>query len=263
VGTFQKASRSLAAATRYGTGSTPQNHSHALYGEFVVLFQGDFDVVSVRNCHRSLPNDPHDPNAYSLIPVHVWSRNVSDVVATASYLGSEYFDVVTPEAFVAKLTANVYHNCGAAPAPTGPYSQSCTGGTVNCGSITGARCRADSGAIVTNPFFDYTQCSGGGFALFLPVLSWPLLCFECPIDGLDNCNGRLICLGDACPSSFPSPNGSYSGSCSGCNAAAGFLEACDCAGGDTTQSVFDYTICEGYAVANCYGALICQGQPCV
>jgi GxGYxYP putative glycoside hydrolase C-terminal domain len=110
--------------------------------------------------HSSLPNDPRDPNSYSLIPVHVWSRNVSDVVATASYLGSDYFDVVTPDEFVAKLSASVFHDCANAPSPSGPYSQSCSGGSVVCGSLTGVRCRDDSGDTVTNPFFDYTACSG-------------------------------------------------------------------------------------------------------
>ena len=43
-----------------------------------------------------LPKDPRNPDSYSVIPVHVWTHNVTDVVTAVQYLGSNGFDVVTP-----------------------------------------------------------------------------------------------------------------------------------------------------------------------
>lgn len=48
-------------------------------------------------CRRGLPNDPRSADSYSLIPVHVWSRNVTDVLTTAGLLGSDFFDVLPPQ----------------------------------------------------------------------------------------------------------------------------------------------------------------------
>ena len=210
-------------------------------GGRAALWHGFETPVSLARLLRSLPSDPRDAASYSLIPVHVWSRNVTSVVDAVALLG-DYFDVVTPEELVAKMTANVFHDCGNAPVVSGPYSESCTGGSASCGALTGVSCSDSAGHHVVNPFFDFTVCAKSA---------------------VTNCNGRLICLGDPCPSSFPAPGGSYAGSCSGCVAAGGFLSGCACSGGETTNAVFDYTVCQNSLVANCYGALICQGQPCV
>lgn len=196
------------------------------------------DPVSLTRKLRALPKDPRDPQAYSLIPVHVWTHNVSDVVAAAGLLGGDFFDVVTPEELVSRVSANVYHDCASAPKATGPYAASCSGGADSCGALTNAVCKGEGGSSVTNPFFDHTVCQG---------------------NAVNNCFGWLQCVGEpcACPAA---PTGSYAQSCTGCRVECGRLVGCDCGG--TAVPTFDYSVCSELSVAVCYGALLCQGQPC-
>ena len=52
----------------------------------------------------TLPKDPTDPNAYSLVPVHAWSHNYSSVLHAARLLQERGgFDVVSPEELVRRL----------------------------------------------------------------------------------------------------------------------------------------------------------------
>jgi hypothetical protein len=51
-------------------------------------------------------------------------------------------------------------------------------------------------------------------------------------------------------------------SCSDCENSCGVLSGCNCEGTVATQQTFDYSFCPELAVANCFGVLICQGEPC-
>jgi hypothetical protein len=54
--------------------------------------------------------DPASSAGYSLIPVHVWTNNVTEVAWVAGQLAAHGgFDVVTPGEFAARITANVPH----------------------------------------------------------------------------------------------------------------------------------------------------------
>ena len=197
------------------------------------------DPVSLARKLRRLSVDPRDPSSYSLIPVHVWTHNVSDVVRTAGLLG-DAFDVVTPEELVARLRSNVFHDCGAAGRATGPFAASCRGGSDTCGVLRDVHCSDGKGHDIPNPFFDHTQCAG---------------------QAVDNCFGHLQCENEPC--SCPGPAvGSFLSSCKGCIDACGILANCECEGLDSVVPPFNYSQCPGLVVANCFDALICQGQPC-
>jgi len=54
--------------------------------------------------------DPTTAAGYSLVPVHVWTNNVTEVAWVASQLQAHGgFDVVTPTQFAARIVANVPH----------------------------------------------------------------------------------------------------------------------------------------------------------
>jgi hypothetical protein len=54
--------------------------------------------------------DPTSAAGYSLIPVHVWTNTVADVVAVAEQLAAlGGFEILLPDAFVAKIVALVDH----------------------------------------------------------------------------------------------------------------------------------------------------------
>jgi len=56
------------------------------------------------------PADPSSPAGYSLVDVHVWSHNVSDVVMVAAMLEAAApgrFDIVTPDVFVQRIIDNL------------------------------------------------------------------------------------------------------------------------------------------------------------
>jgi GxGYxYP putative glycoside hydrolase C-terminal domain/GxGYxYP third domain/GxGYxYP_N 1st domain len=57
---------------------------------------------------NALPTDPTQTSSYSLIPVHVWSMSVADVLECISLLDS-HVHVVTPDQFVAQIQSNVNH----------------------------------------------------------------------------------------------------------------------------------------------------------
>jgi hypothetical protein len=60
---------------------------------------------------QTLPKDPSDPNSYSLIPVHAWSHNYSDVVEAARQLEAlGGFEILRPDQFVAKLVRMRYRS---------------------------------------------------------------------------------------------------------------------------------------------------------
>jgi hypothetical protein len=56
---------------------------------------------------NSQSTDPSSAQGYSVIPVHVWSRTVADVVKTVSLLDSNKVQVVLPEEFVRLVIENV------------------------------------------------------------------------------------------------------------------------------------------------------------
>ena len=123
---------------------------------------------------------------------------------------------------------------------TNRYSTSCHGGTDSCGVLRDVACDADGGS-VSNPFFDHTACNGSLVA---------------------NCNGHLICQSDECICPVNKATGSFSETCSGCRDVCGILHGCHCGGLQLTQQYFDYSVCNGSVVADCFGALLCQGEPC-
>lgn len=230
-----------------------------------VAMWGDNDALLVARQLRALSKDAANPDAYSIVPVHVWSEysarclcvtcrsracsgaivtahNVSDVVAAASLLGSAGFDVVTPEELVSRISSNVFHDCDSATKATGSYSESCGGGSDSCGVLRGVLCDKSQGGQHVNPFFDHTKCKGSVVA---------------------NCNGRLVCEGQSCDACPGPAAGSFIDSCTGCDDACGQLTNCKCAGGVQTNAAFDYSGCPGLNVANCWGALVCTGDPCV
>ena len=204
-----------------------------------------FLVQSLAAKLKLLPKDPTSPNGYSLIPVNVWSHNVSSALQASLLLGSDYFNVVTPTELVRLLSQNVFHDCPSAPsAPTGSYTSSCQNVNATCGALYGATCETGQGYTLLNEYFDYTQCEG---------------------NSVQNCYGRLLCSDAACdcPSS---PTGSYTSSCTGCRETCGVISECNCKtpfdeyGYNITY--FDSSMCNGQSVANCDGALQCTGQPC-
>jgi len=192
---------------------------------------------------RLLPKDPSNPSSYSLIPVHVWTHNVSSVLTTIGLLGTDYFDIVTPEEFLNRINKNIFHDCAAASVATGSFSSSCSGCKDQCGVLSGCSCGDGHGGTIKTNYFDHMRC---------------------PNNVVNNCWGRLLCSGETCECPGPA-TGSYSGSCSSCRDVCGLLSGCSCTGGPSgaiANPDFDYSICPNYSVANCFGALICQGQPC-
>jgi hypothetical protein len=208
-----------------------------IVGGRYAFWDGHETAASLAKKLRQLSKDPHNPDSYSLVPVHVWTRNVSDVVAAVALLG-DFFDVVTPEVFVDRLQANVFHDCGRATPSNGPYKETCSGGVDNCGVLKDVVCQTGKSSSLHNAFFDHSVCESGV---------------------VTNCFGRLQCEGSECVCLGPA-TGSYSASCSGCTDVCGVLTGCKCAGSVVPN--FDYTVCDGLAVADCFGTLICQGQPC-
>ena len=67
------------------------------------------NVTGLAAALLALPRDPASPDAYSLIPLHVWSHNVSDAAAVLALLQAAGggVDIVTPDVFVARIVANV------------------------------------------------------------------------------------------------------------------------------------------------------------
>lgn len=75
----------------------------------LTLWKGTFeDPISLSEKINSLSTDITSQSAYSLIPVHVWSTNVSDVVTAISYFNKNV-RVVTPDEFVKLIKKNIAH----------------------------------------------------------------------------------------------------------------------------------------------------------
>jgi hypothetical protein len=170
---------------------------------------------------------------------HGRSHNVSDVHLAAQLLGGS-FDVVTPDEFVELLKRNVRKDCSRTKAGNGDFLESCSGGLDKCGVLTNWTCSGRDFIPIFNDFFDHTPCDNST---------------------VSNCFGRLMCHGYNC-TCISNAIGSFLSSCSDCENSCGVLSGCDCEGTVETQQTFDYSSCPGLAVANCFGVLICQGEPC-
>ncbi len=66
------------------------------------LWQGFETPLSLAEKLNHLSRDAHSPQGYSLIPVHVWSNGVSQVVSCANRLQPDVL-VVTPDIFVKRI----------------------------------------------------------------------------------------------------------------------------------------------------------------
>lgn len=165
---------------------------------------------------------------------------MSDVLLAAQLLGQS-FDIVTPDEFVLRLKQNVQKNCSRTKAAGGDFLDSCSAGLDKCGVLTNWTCRGRASFPIFNDFFDHTSCNNSL---------------------VSNCFGRLLCQGHSCVC-VANAVGSFSSSCSNCENTCGILSGCTCEGVVSTQKTFDYSSCAELAVANCFGALICQGEPCL
>ena len=167
------------------------------------------------------------------------THNVSDVHLAAQLLGGA-FDIVTPDEFVARLKRYVKKDCNRTKVASGTFLDSCKGGVDSCGVLTNWMCASRTSSLILNEFFDHTSCAS---------------------DLVSNCFGRLLCQDHNCTCTA-NATGSYLSSCTDCENSCGALFGCQCTGMVATQKNFDYSSCPGLAVANCFGALICQGEPC-
>jgi len=70
------------------------------------LWEGFETPSSLASYINSLPTDPNSKNGYSLIPVHVWTRTVEDVVNCANELNNNV-RVVAPDEFVQLIQQNL------------------------------------------------------------------------------------------------------------------------------------------------------------
>lgn len=224
---------------------------------------------------RSLPNDPLDPNSYSVIPTIIWSYSYDDVVtAVNKLLAGDFFEVLTPDNFVAKVQKNVPRPCANVPAyniDNGNFgSCTCTQSASTCGLLTGCKCKVDSvssptSASVSNPPFNFLQCPKTGFGA---KTTYQLV----------NCGGRVTCA-DTCTSSvYEAPTGNYltlgaTMNLNSCVTSGGFIYGCkyDFVKSDLSPKrdlpvndglVFDYYSCPNREITFCYGAIYCATQDC-
>tara|TARA_B110000208_G_scaffold87261_1_gene110377 strand:- start:377 stop:1240 length:864 start_codon:yes stop_codon:yes gene_type:complete len=130
---------------------------------------------------RKLQGDPTYASAYTVIPVHVWSHNVSDVVALATALeavnevGQPKFEIVTPTELTNRIAKLVTPPARSCPVPTGSYVESCHGcavggggGAANC--VLRCSCGHSHGTVTC----DLNKCSDLSFKaeLFGPGRFW-------------------------------------------------------------------------------------------
>mmetsp|Transcript_19783 Transcript_19783/g.41301 ORF Transcript_19783/g.41301 Transcript_19783/m.41301 type:complete len:536 (+) Transcript_19783:40-1647(+) len=86
------------------------NGKPVIGGRFNLWTPGFYDVDSLVQALKDLPNltDSSTSDGYSVIPVHAWSHNVTDVVRAAAMLEEDgRFDVVLPSELVQRLNAFV------------------------------------------------------------------------------------------------------------------------------------------------------------
>lgn len=73
------------------------------------LWSGQFDdPQSLAAKLNAASTDITSPNGYSLVPVHVWTNTVEDVVTCQGLLNSNV-QVVKPDEFVQLIKNNVIH----------------------------------------------------------------------------------------------------------------------------------------------------------
>lgn len=77
------------------------NNKPAIGGRYN-LWEGFNTPASLASKLNSLPKDSYSAGGYSLIPVHVWSNSVDDVITCANLLDSNVI-VVTPDEFVKRI----------------------------------------------------------------------------------------------------------------------------------------------------------------
>ncbi len=89
----------------FSDGYTALNgHSQCFYGKPMIsarytLWQSYSSAPILARSVAALPKDPTDPNAYTLVSVHVWDHSVDSVIAAAQLFDST-IRVVAPDAFI-------------------------------------------------------------------------------------------------------------------------------------------------------------------
>ena len=127
---------------------------------------------------QTLPKDPKDPNAYSIIPVNAWSHNYSTIATAVDRLTAiGGFNVVTPSVLLDRLKTDtdMAQQC---PMPSGPWSASCLGCTFSGNGTCILAC---------------DDCAGSSAQCDLAT------CDDLEFDGG---KGRFVCTesGELCPS---------------------------------------------------------------
>lgn len=82
------------------------NGKPVIGGRWNLWTPGFENVTSLAAKLNNMPRDPGSSDGYSLIPVHVWSQNVTAVVEVQKLL-DEGVEVVTPDVFVARVVENL------------------------------------------------------------------------------------------------------------------------------------------------------------
>lgn len=82
------------------------NNKPVIGGKYFWL--GEETAEDLANKLNSLSTDIHSTNSYSLIPVHVWTKTVSDVFHCTQLL-KNHVRVVTPHEFVQLIQKNIKH----------------------------------------------------------------------------------------------------------------------------------------------------------
>jgi len=72
------------------------------------LWDGFDTPSSIATKLNNLSTDINSADGYSLIPVHIWSNGVDEIVECAELL-DENVRVVTPDEFVSLIKQNVQH----------------------------------------------------------------------------------------------------------------------------------------------------------
>jgi hypothetical protein len=87
-------------------GSIQWYNNKPVIGARFALWDGAYSPQSLANTLNSMPQNPKSASGYSLIPVHAWSMDVSDVKACVDML-NDNVRVVAPDEFVKLIQANL------------------------------------------------------------------------------------------------------------------------------------------------------------
>ena len=87
-------------------GSIQWYDNKPVIGGRFALWDGAYSPQNLANILNNMPRNPKSSSGYSLIPVHAWSMNVSDVKACADML-TQNVRVVAPDEFVKLIKANL------------------------------------------------------------------------------------------------------------------------------------------------------------